>query len=796
MNETFSDSLPHSTTLPDRGESPVEGARRRWWVSRRLLPSANLLLLFFTLVSCSRIPRHYLEKGNELFAAGKYEDASINYRKAIQGNGSYGDAYYRLGLTSLKLGDPGGAVEYLSRAASLMPGRQEVEVALAEACIGGYSRDRRRPKQLYDEAVRTADDLLSADANSYDGLRLKGMIAVIDHKLDDSAEFFRQANRVRPMQPAVIIELTQVLASTNQGPEAQALLRELIQKEPAFQPGYQLLYRLLREQHSGDEAEAVLKMRADRNPLSIESWLDLAKHYASISRPPEMAAALQHILADPAHFPQGRLEAGAVYQAVGNRVEARRLFEDGAKQDSKNRLVYEKRIIGILLAENQRAEARKRLDAILQSNPDDEDAIRLDADLKLAEGKPESAVAAATAMQGLVAKHPRSEQLLYDTGRAWQVAGRPDNARAQFQQAAASRADYLAPRLALAELNLQTGNPTEALRYIDEVLKYDPRNLPVRLLRATALRLAGRTSESRSELRRLLAENPASADAQLQLGLVDVAEKRYAEAEATFRRFYHPNQQDLRPLAGLVQLYLDSGQPARGINLLEAELQHSSNPNLIRRTLGRTALAGKNYDLAIDQFKALAATSPEDASLQFDLGEAFRLKGSPEAALQYHRKAVELSPGNAAARISLASDLKSIGRIPEAEAQYRQVLSTDPNNPLAQNGLAYLLGESGRNLDEALKYAELAVKSEPGENGFRDTLGFVQLKKNMTDSAVWIFQQLLEKAPNDATFRLHLAMAYVSRGQRDLAKQQLQTGIASHPDARDLGRLQEMLNSL
>jgi tetratricopeptide (TPR) repeat protein len=761
-----------------------------------LLPSASVPLLFLVLISCSRSPQHYLEKGNNLFLAGKYAEASINYRRAIQGNSGDGDAYYHLGLTSLKLGDSRGAIDLLSQAATLTPGRREVQVVLAETCIGEYSRDRRRPKQFYDEAVRMADELVSADANSYDGLRLKGMIAVIDHKLDESAEYFRRADRIRPMQPAVIVELSQVLASTSRAAEAESLLRELIQKEPAFQPGYQLLYRLLMGQHRRDEAESVLKLRADRNPLSMESWLDLARHYASISRWPEMTAALQHILSDPAHFPQGRLEAGAVYQAAGNRSEARRLFEEGAKQDSKNRVIYEKRVVGILLAENQRAEARKRLETILQSNPADEEAVRLDAELKLAEGTPESAAAAAAALQALAVKHSRSEQLQYETGRAWQVAGRIDDARVHFQQAAASRADYLSPRLALAELSLQTGNPTEALRYIEQVLAFDRHNPQVRLLRATALRLAGRTGESRSELGRLLTENPASADIQLQLGLVDVAEKRYAGAEATFRRFYKPNQQDLRPLVGLVQLFFNSGQPARGIQLLESELEHSSNPNLIRRALGRAALVDKNYDLAIEQFRVLAAASPGDASAQFDLGEAFRLKGNADAALQCYEKAVDLDPRNAAARISLAFDLKSIGRIAEAEAQYRQLLSTEPNNPQAQNGLAYLLGESGRDLDEALKYAELAVRNAPGEDRFRDTLGFVQLKKNMTDSATWIFQQLLEKAPNDPTFRLHLAMAYARRGQRELAKRELKAGIASHPDVRDLGRLQAMLSSL
>jgi len=43
-------------------------------------------------------PQVYLEKGNKFAAERKYEDAFLQYRKAIQRDGQFGEAFYRLGL--------------------------------------------------------------------------------------------------------------------------------------------------------------------------------------------------------------------------------------------------------------------------------------------------------------------------------------------------------------------------------------------------------------------------------------------------------------------------------------------------------------------------------------------------------------------------------------------------------------------------------------------------------------------------------------------------------------------------
>ena len=66
-----------------------------------------LVALFWRCVSCSRNPEvaksQYLESGNKYFERGKYKQARIMYKDAIQKDRLFGPAYYKLGLTAIKL---------------------------------------------------------------------------------------------------------------------------------------------------------------------------------------------------------------------------------------------------------------------------------------------------------------------------------------------------------------------------------------------------------------------------------------------------------------------------------------------------------------------------------------------------------------------------------------------------------------------------------------------------------------------------------------------------------------------
>src|SRR5947199_9220882 len=82
------------------------------------------LVLVAVTASCSRDPNvvklRYLNNGNKYFEKGKYKEASIMYRTALQKDAKFGEAYYRWALVDLKLQQPMSAVQNLRRAVELL----------------------------------------------------------------------------------------------------------------------------------------------------------------------------------------------------------------------------------------------------------------------------------------------------------------------------------------------------------------------------------------------------------------------------------------------------------------------------------------------------------------------------------------------------------------------------------------------------------------------------------------------------------------------------------------------------
>src|ERR1044071_7618469 len=137
-----------------------------------------LLLLVLFAAACSRDPKvqaqRYLENGNKFFDKEKYKEASIMYRRALQKDLRFGEAYYRLGLTDLKLAAFGDAVKMLQRAVSLQPNNPDAATKLADLYLLAAAQDAAHGPDLMKDARELSDKLLARDPNSYDGHRLQG----------------------------------------------------------------------------------------------------------------------------------------------------------------------------------------------------------------------------------------------------------------------------------------------------------------------------------------------------------------------------------------------------------------------------------------------------------------------------------------------------------------------------------------------------------------------------------------------------------------------------------------------
>ena len=443
------------------------------------VPCCCLLLV----VSCGRSPRGYLEKGNQYFKAGKYDDAALNYRKAIQKDSGFGEALYQLGLTELKRKNLRDAYTALTSASQLLPRRPDVQVALADLVLRVYMADKRRPARYYEQLTELSEQLLARDPNSFDGLRIKGNLAWSEGKLAEAAATFAKANASKPMEPNLVPVWTQVLFLDGRAAEGERLAQEFLQGHKDSGQMYDVLFRYYRSQNRLVDAENVLKSKVNNNPAEIDYALQLAAYYAATGKPVLMTATLRS-LSDAKVFPDAFLKVGDFYGARQSWPDALRQYEEGAKANPKQRIVYLKRITDAWLAQGKGEEAAGVIHEILREQPQDENARAVNASLLLKNGKVEESL---NTFQDLVKISPDNAVWRFSLGRALVAKGDLDGARVQFQESLKRRPDFMPARLALADVNRLKHDYRETLRYANEALAVDAKLLQARLLRSAGL---------------------------------------------------------------------------------------------------------------------------------------------------------------------------------------------------------------------------------------------------------------------------------------------------------------------
>ena len=767
------------------------------------------------LVSCSRDPnvakRRYLESGNKYFDKGKFKEARIMYLNAKAKDQRWGPAYYKLGVTALKLGSVSEAVNAFRRAVELLPPNEadhwDAVVKLSEIYLGVTHE-----KAYLDEVEGYCKKLLERDPNSYDGHRLTGdldfararerfSVAMREEGralLEKSIEEYRKAEAIKPGQVGVVMQLARTLAAETQYAESEKLYRSVFEKDKTFQNAYIELYRLLMFQAKPDDAEQVLKLGAQNNPKQYGYLSLLAMHYYMQKRRDDMVGILNQIKSHAKDFPQAYLTVGDFYLRMGEGDSAVREYREGMTKDAPKKSTYEKRIIEVLMRQGKRTEAAELNTQILKEDANDNDARGLAATFMLDRGEVTKALAE---LQAVVAHSPNNPVAQYNLGRAHAARGEWEQARERFQKAIGLRPDYVQARLALAQLQVTRGDFDAALKSCEEVLaKYDRNNNNARLIASAALMGQKKFSDSRQVLDAMLKANPSSPDVLFQLGVVNLAEKKYKEAEDSFRRSYDLNPANSRGLMGMVETEMAQNHSDQALQLLQTESAKVPNRMDILLALGNTALRAGKYDMAISYFEKVAAALPKGSKGQGDLylriGEAYRRKGDLTNSIIALQKSREILPDNGVVLSTLGLVLDTAGRWVDARQVYEAVIKLDPSNGVALNNLAFLLSEHGGDLDDALTKAQRAKQLLPNLSEVSDTLGWIYLKKNLTDNAIDIFKDLVNKVPAEAIFRYHLGMAYSQKGDKTRALKELQDALKYNPTKGDRDKIQQLITRL
>jgi tetratricopeptide (TPR) repeat protein len=121
------------------------------------------------------------------------------------------------------------------------------------------------------------------------------------------------------------------------------------------------------------------------------------------------------------------------------------------------------------------------------------------------------------------------------------------------------------------------------------------------------------------------------------------------------------------------------------------------------------------------------------------------------------------------ARLMLSTIDSLQERPAEAEEWLEQVLDEFPDDVSAGNDLGYLWAEQGRHLERARQMIQQAVREEPGNAAYRDSLGWVYYQLGQYPAAVAELEKAAADKKPDPVILEHLGDAYLKAGRAEKA---------------------------
>jgi predicted TPR repeat methyltransferase len=184
------------------------------------------------------------------------------------------------------------------------------------------------------------------------------------------------------------------------------------------------------------------------------------------------------------------------------------------------------------------------------------------------------------------------------------------------------------------------------------------------------------------------------------------------DAETLYRRILalDPAQADAMHFLGVLLHRRDRSDAA--IDLIERSI--ALNPDMPDRhnNLGNVLVERARPAEAANAYRDAIALAPDHADAWNNLGAVLRLQGRLEEAAQAYQRAIESNPKHADAHNNMGNLLSSLGRAKEAVEYYCKVITLTPKHPESRKLLGIAYYTIGR-IDEAAETFRTWVVEEP-----------------------------------------------------------------------------------
>jgi tetratricopeptide (TPR) repeat protein len=428
---------------------------------------------------------------------------------------------------------------------------------------------------------------------------------------------------------------------------------------------------------------------------------------------------------------------------------------------------------------------------------------------------------AVAAYEKAIAKDPENQELHRAYAQALLGMGNAPAARAEYGKILKADPDDAATYLKLSELDRQEGRYDEARKDLEraKTLQSDSSgNQEIAYQQALLEDVVGNQDKAIELLQGLVkssAQNgdkytPAEANNRAlfleRLGSVYREQRKYDAALETFRQIVILPGQVERGEQLIVDTMRANHQLSQAVPELDSALQKSPDDRGLH--ILRAMVVGElgRADEAVKQLQALMNNTPADRELYLSIANVYIQAKRFEEAEQVVKKALATTAKpeeQEYSRFLLGSIYERQKRFDLAEEQFKKVLDVDPLNASAANYLGYMLADRGVRLDESVKYIQKALRLDPNNGAYLDSLGWAYYKMDRSDLAEPSLEKAARLMSDDPTILEHLGRVYLRLGKENQAEQEWERALKEWPrsgssdfDADQAAKLQKDLDDL
>ena len=510
--------------------------RRKFYVLPLFVALIATALLLGACTTPEKAKAQHVTRGQALLKDKKFQEASLEFRAALQIDDKLADAHWGLAQTFEGLQRYQEAFDEMKQVLELDKNNLDVRVKLGNYYLVGA----KQSPTAVTEAERLAKEVLQKDPNHIEGRILMGSVLFAQDHQKEAFDELNSAIAIDPKRVESYLSLARFYVMTKDTATAEATFQRAISVNGASALAHYEFGKFLVQTDRKDAAEAEFQKAVQAEPTNREARFVLASFYL-VNKRLDKAEESYKVLAELNNDkPEGRAVLADFYSAVGRLDEAIAIYKEVvAKAPDYTQGRY--RLGEIMLMRGDIAGAKNQVDAVLKNDAHDRQALILRARIEMQSGETSDLKVAIEDLREVLKQEPNSRAGLFFMAEANFRLGQIDQARAFAGDLDRNYPDYLPAKLMQVQITLASGDAKTALQLSsqlqDRLAKATPdhNTSPQMLaeLRAKNLMAHGSaalqlrdTKTARADFDAAHTAAPGSADAYNNLALVALTENK------------------------------------------------------------------------------------------------------------------------------------------------------------------------------------------------------------------------------------------------------------------------------